>query len=307
MTALVTGATGFAGAHLMAALRQSGEVEAYGTSLSGSADGHIRQTDLSDYDAVVALLDELRPETIFHLAAFASPALSFKEPVVAVTSTLAMQINLFQACLAVRIKPRIVVVSSGQIYGMTDAARLPLDETTPLDLPSPYAVAKVGQENLVSMYAKLGVESVIARPFNHIGPGQQPGYLVADLTKQIAELERDGGEVLRVGNLSSKRDFTDVRDVVRAYILLAAKGRTGEVYNVCSGTSRSGQEILDLLLRASGARIRTEQDPARMRPADVPDLRGDATKIRLDTGWSPEVPIEQTLSDTLAYWRAEVA
>jgi GDP-4-dehydro-6-deoxy-D-mannose reductase len=304
MTALVTGATGFAGAHLMAALRQSGEVEAYGTSLSGSADGHIRQTDLSDYDAVVALLDELRPETIFHLAAFASPALSFKEPVVAVTSTLAMQINLFQACLAVRIKPRIVVVSSGQIYGMTDAARLPLDETTPLDLPSPYAVAKVGQENLVSMYAKLGVEAVIARPFNHIGPGQQPGYLVADLTKQIVELERDGGQVLRVGNLSSKRDFTDVRDVVRAYLLLAAKGTVGGVYNVCSGRSRSGQEILDLLLQASGAQIRTEQDPARMRPADVPDLRGDATKIRLDTGWTPEIPIEQTLSDTLAYWRA---
>jgi GDP-4-dehydro-6-deoxy-D-mannose reductase len=307
MTALVTGATGFAGAHLMAALRQSGEVQAYGTSLSGSADGHIRQTDLTDYDAVVALLDELRPETIFHLAAFASPALSFKEPVEAVTSTLTMQINLFQACLALRIKPRIVVVSSGQIYGMTDAARLPLDETTPLDLPSPYAVAKVGQENLVSMYAKLGIESIIARPFNHIGPGQQPGYLVADLTKQIAELERDGGQVLRVGNLSSKRDFTDVRDVVRAYILLAAKGTTGEVYNVCTGRSRSGQEILDLLLRASGTEIRTEQDPARMRPADVPDLRGDATKIRLDTGWTPEIPIEQTLSDTLAYWRAQAA
>jgi len=306
MTALVTGATGFAGAHLMEALRQ-GAVEAYGTSLSGGADGRIRQTDLTDYDAVVGLLDELRPETIFHLAAFASPALSFKEPVEAVTSTLTMQINLFQACLALRIKPRIVVVSSGQIYGMTDAARLPLAETTPLDLPSPYAVAKVGQENLVSMYAKLGVESVIARPFNHIGPGQQPGYLVADLTKQIAELERDGGEVLRVGNLSSKRDFTDVRDVVRAYLLLAAKGTAGEVYNVCSGTSRSGQEILDLLLRASGARIRTEQDPARMRPADVPDLRGDATKIRQDTGWAPEIPIEQTLAETLAYWRSQVA
>ena len=306
MTALVTGATGFAGAHLMEALRQ-GAVEAYGTSLSGGADGRIRQTDLTDYDAVVGLLDELRPETIFHLAAFASPALSFKEPVEAVTSTLAMQINLFQACLALRIKPRIVVVSSGQIYGMSDAARLPLAETTPLDLPSPYAVAKVGQENLVSMYAKLGVESVVARPFNHIGPGQQPGYLVADLTKQIAELERDGGEVLRVGNLSSKRDFTDVRDVVRAYLLLAAKGTAGEVYNVCSGTSRSGQEILDLLLRASGARIRTEQDPARMRPADVPDLRGDATKIRQDTGWTPEIPIEQTLAETLAYWRSQVA
>ncbi|WP_433381866.1 GDP-mannose 4,6-dehydratase [Actinoplanes sp. CA-142083] len=306
MTALVTGATGFAGAHLMEALRQSGQPEAYGTSLSEAETDRMRQVDLTDFDAVVALLDELRPETIFHLAAFASPALSFKRPAEAVTSTLTMQINLYQACLALRITPRILVVSSGQIYGATASSQLPLAETTPLDFASPYAVAKVGQENLVSMYAKLGLESVIARPFNHIGPGQQAGYLVSDLTKQIAELERDGGETLRVGNLSSKRDFTDVRDIVRAYLLLAAKGTAGEVYNVCSGRSRSGQEVLDLLLDISGHEIHTEQDPERMRPADIPELRGDATKIQLDVGWSPEIPIEQTLSDTLAYWRGRV-
>lgn len=306
MSALVTGATGFAGSHLMEALRQSGEVQTYGTTLSHPEGDHVRRADLTDYESVVSLLDELRPETIYHLAAFASPALSLKNPVEAVTSTLTMQINLYQACLALRLTPRIVVVSSGQIYGITESSQLPLAETTPLDFTSPYAVAKVGQENLVSMYAKLGIDSVIARPFNHIGPGQLPGYLIADLTKQIAELERDGGETLRVGNLSSKRDFTDVRDIVRAYILLAAKGRTGEVYNVCTGTSRSGREVLDLLLKISHQEIRTEQDPDRMRPADIPDLRGNAAKIRNDTGWSPEIPIEQTLSDTLAFWRGRV-
>src|SRR5882757_5839455 len=164
MRALVTGATGFAGSHLMAALRRSEGVEAYGTSLSDPQDDHVHRTDLTDYDSVVALLDELRPETIYHLAAFASPALSLKNPVEAVTSTLAIQINLYQACLALGLRPRMLVVSSGQIYGMADSSQLPLAETTPLDFSNPYAVAKVGQENLVSMYAKLGLESVIARP-----------------------------------------------------------------------------------------------------------------------------------------------
>lgn len=306
MRALVTGATGFAGSHLMEALRQSEGVEVHGTTVSQPEDHNIHQTDLTDYDSVVALLDELRPDTIYHLAAFASVALSLKTPVEAVTSTLAMQINLNQACLALGLRPRMLVVGSGQIYGMASAAQLPLAETTPLDFSNPYSVAKAGQENLASMYGKMGLESVVARPFNHFGPGQRPGYLIADLTKQIAELERDGGKTLRVGNLSSKRDFTDVRDIVRAYILLAAKGKPGEAYNVCTGRSRSGQEILDLLLEISPQKIRTEQDPERMRPADIPDLRGDATKIRLDTGWAPRIPLEQTLSDTLSYWRGQV-
>lgn len=303
MRALVTGATGFAGAHLMSALQQSEGVDAFGTSLSQSQGDRILRVDLTDPDAVVALLQDLRPETIYHLAAFASPALSHKQPVEAVTSTLTMQINLYQACLSLGLKPRIVLVSSGQIYGMTADSQLPLAETAPMDFSSPYSVAKAAQENLVSMYAKLGLESVIARPFNHIGPGQQPGYLVADLAKQIADLERAGGGLLRVGNLDSRRDFTDVRDIVRAYIVLAATGNAGEAYNVCSGTSRSGREILDLLLQSARTKIEIEQDPARMRPADIPDLRGDSRKIRVDTGWSPAIPIEQTLSETLDYWR----
>lgn len=304
MRALVTGAAGFVGTHLMAALRRSEGTDAFGTSLSQSQDDRIPRVDLTDPDAVVALLQEVRPETIYHLAAFASPALSHKQPVEAVTSTLTMQINLYQACLSLGLKPRILLVSSGQIYGMTAESQLPLTETSPMDFSSPYSVAKAGQENLASMYAKLGLESVIARPFNHIGPGQQPGYLVADLAKQIAELERAGGGTLRVGNLSSRRDFTDVRDIVRAYLLLAATGKPGVAYNVCTGRSRSGQEVLELLLGLSDATITVEQDPDRMRPADIPELRGDASRIEADTGWRPEIPLEQTLADTLTYWRA---
>jgi GDP-4-dehydro-6-deoxy-D-mannose reductase len=302
MRALVTGATGFAGAHLVSALRFDG-VDAVGTSLSQPQGDGIVQVDLTDPHAVVALVRDVRPDTVYHLAAFASPGLSHKQPVEAVTSTVTMQINLFQACMSLGLKPRILVVSSGQIYGMTADAQLPLTETSPMDFSSPYSVAKAAQENLVSMYAKLGLESVIARPFNHIGPGQRPGYLVSDLAKQIAELERAGGGSLLVGNLDSRRDFTDVRDIVRAYILLAAKGVAGEAYNVCSGKSRSGHQILDLLLRNARTKIHIEKDPARMRPADIPDLRGDSRKIHVDTGWSPTIPIEQTLSETLDYWR----
>lgn len=305
MSALVTGATGFAGAHLMEALGRSG-VDAFGTSLSHPQGDRIFQVDLTDFDAVVALLQDLRPETIYHLAAFASPALSHKQPVEAVTSTLTMQINLYQACVNLGLKPRIVLVSTGQIYGMSTDSCLPLTEMSPMDFSSPYSVAKAGQENLASMYSKLGLETVIARPFNHIGPGQQPGYLIADLSMQIAKLERVGGGTLRVGNLSSRRDFTDVRDIVRAYVLLAATGKASTPYNVCTGKSRSGQEVLELLLGFSHATISVEQDPDRMRPADIPDLRGDATRIQADTGWRPQIPLEQTLVDTLTYWREQV-
>jgi GDP-4-dehydro-6-deoxy-D-mannose reductase len=288
-------------------LRQQGEVTVYGTSMSPSDDPNIRVVDLTDGEAVTALLDEIKPDTIYHLAAFASPALSFKLPVEAICSTMSMQVNVYEACLKLGLKPRVLVVSSGQIYGKVEASELPVKETCELDFASPYSVAKVGQENLAALYAKRGIKSVIARPFNHIGPRQQPGFLIPDLTKQIAELEKaDGEATLRVGNLASKRDFTDVRDIVRAYVLLAEKGKAGEIYNVCTGKSRSGKEMIDALLALSTKKIKTEEDPDRMRPSDIPDLYGDPSKLERDTGWKPEVPLEQTLMDTLEYWRSQV-
>jgi GDP-4-dehydro-6-deoxy-D-mannose reductase len=307
MRVLVTGATGFAGSHLMDVVRKQDGVEAYGTSAHASDVDHIVPIDLTEADAVERLLEDTKPDVIYHLAAFASPAESFKRPVEAINSTLEMQVNIYESCLKLGIHPRVVVVSSGQIYGRAEASQLPLKETNPLDFASPYAVAKVGQENLASLYGKRGIESVVARPFNHIGPRQQPGFLISDLSKQIAELESAPGDAkMRVGNLASKRDFTDARDIVRAYTLLAEKGVAGEVYNVCTGTSRSGQEMLDMLLKLSHKQIETEPDPERMRPADIPDLYGDASKIKRDTGWEPQIPLEQTLADTLEYWRQQI-
>jgi GDP-4-dehydro-6-deoxy-D-mannose reductase len=307
MKILVTGATGFVGGHLTALLKH-GDDEVYGTTFEDTDDPYLRQLDLTDSESVDGLIAEIRPDVVYHLAAFASTAMSFKQPVLAIGSTVAIQVNLYEACLKVELSPRILVVSSGQLYGSVEGSALPIKETHKLDMASPYAVAKVGQENLVEYYEKRGFESVLARPFNHVGPGQQPGFLVPDLAKQIAELELESGEaVMKVGNLTPKRDFTDVRDVVRAYQLLAEKGKASEVYNVCTGRSIAGQKILDTLLAQSKKKIRTVEDPERMRPADIMDLYGDAGKLRKQTGWEPEIRIEQTLEDTLKYWRGRVA
>jgi GDP-4-dehydro-6-deoxy-D-mannose reductase len=298
MTVLVTGASGFAGSHLMKQLQTTTREQLVGTTGS--------QLDLTDYEAVKGLLAEVRPTMIYHLAAFSSPALSFGRPAEAINSTLLMQINLFEACLELGLAPRILLVSSGQIYGSAGTRNLPLTEEAPLDFVSPYAVAKAGQEHLASYYGRRGFDIIIARPFNHVGPGQQPGFLVADLAQQVAELEQRPGTSLKVGNLSSKRDYTDVRDIVRAYVLLAAQGRPGQIYNVCTGKPTSGQQILDLLLSSSHQTITTEPDPSRMRPADIPELYGDPSKLQTDTDWHPVFSLDQTLRDTLEYWRGRV-
>jgi GDP-4-dehydro-6-deoxy-D-mannose reductase len=145
---------------------------------------------------------------------------------------------------------------------------------------------------------------VIARPFNHIGPGQNLGFLVPDLTKQVVDAERGLAEKIMVGNLEAKRDYTDVRDIARAYRLLLEKGKSGEAYNICSGVSHSGQEMLDLILAKAGSKVIVEQDPARMRPSDTPDIYGSHEKLTIDTGWQPEIPLETTLADVLADWRS---
>ena len=214
-----------------------------------------------------------------------------------------MQENLYEACLAAGVKPKMLIISSGNIYDAKST--MPLTETSPVKPSSPYAESKIQQEEAGILYAKQGFETVIARPFNHIGPGQREGFIVADLAKQIAEAEQSGATEIKVGNLAAKRDFTDVRDIVKGYVLLMEKGVSGEIYNICTGRSLSGHQILEGLLRNSTSKLTPVQDPAKMRPADVADIYGDNSKISKHTGWQPQIRLEQTLADTLSIWRAK--
>jgi GDP-4-dehydro-6-deoxy-D-mannose reductase len=170
---------------------------------------------------------------------------------------------------------------------------------------SPYAVSKICQEEMALHYALRGFEVIIARAFNHMGPGQNTGFLIPDLVKQVVEAEGGVSDKILVGNLEAKRDYTDVRDIVRAYRLLLENGRSGETYNICSGTSRSGQEMLDLIVSKSSIAVTVEQDPARMRPSDTPDIYGSHEKLTTDTGWQPEIPLETTIADVIADWRKD--
>jgi GDP-4-dehydro-6-deoxy-D-mannose reductase len=202
-----------------------------------------------------------------------------------------------------------LVVGSSEEYGRIAPGDLPIDEDTPLRPTSPYALSKVAQDLMGLQYHLThGLHVIRVRPFNHIGPRQRPGFVAPDLASQIAAIEAGRQPpVLQVGNLEARRDFSDVRDVVRAYVMLLTHGKPGEVYNVGSGQSHSIQELLDSLLAMSRVPIEVQPDPARMRPSEVPEMIGDVSRLQTRTGWQPEIPFEQSLKDILDYWRAETA
>lgn len=305
--ALVTGITGFAGSYLAELLIEHG-YEVHGTSLSspkGDSALHIKTLDLLDAKATEKYIGETRPDVIFHLAALTSPAESFENPTETITNNIAAELNVLEAVRVSSLVCRIMITSSAEIYGLVNTQDLPVREETELKPFSPYAVSKIAQDFLGLQYhLSYNMDIVRIRPFNHIGPRQTPGFVVASFAKQIAEIEKKSlPPVIKVGNLDAKRDFTDVRDMVKAYLLLSEKGKAGEVYNIGSGKSYRIGGILDDLLKLSTVKIEVEVDPSRLRPSDTPDIYSDDTKIQDATGWTPEIPLAQTLSDTLNYWR----
>lgn len=303
---IVTGANGFVGNHLVPELSSHGyEIIGVGGPIAKSATprnvAQYIECDLTDPDQV-GNIDFSDVDGVVHLAGLAIVSQSYDNPLEFVTKNIGMQVNLFEEAIKQSCKPKFLIISSGTLYD--PKAALPLDEQSPALPSSPYAVSKLGQEQMAWYYSMRGFEVVVARPFNHIGPGQSLGLMVTDFVKQVIDIEHGAADKLLVGNLEAKRDFTDVRDIVRAYRLILEKGRTGETYNICSGTSRSGQEVLELILEKAGSNATVEQDPARMRPSDTPDIYGSHEKLTADTGWQPEIPLETTIADIIADWRS---
>lgn len=305
MRVLITGVGGFVGRHLVTQLREAmPEAELHGTILEGTAGAEnvvCHSLDLKDEAAVRTLVEQVLPDRVYHLAAQSSPRRSFAIPWETLENNIRAQLSLIQAFLNLQMQPRMLVVSSAEIYGPVHADQLPIREDAPLRPTNPYGVSKVAQDMLGLQYhLSHGLPIVRVRPFNHIGPGQSEGFVAVDFAIQIARIEFGlQPPVIRVGNLAAQRDFTDVRDVVRAYWLLMEKAAPGEVYNVASGQAYSIQYLLDVLLSYSTAKIEIQTDPARMLPIDVPVIRGDASRLRQATGWGVTIPFEQTLLDVL--------
>jgi GDP-4-dehydro-6-deoxy-D-mannose reductase len=315
MRIVVTGGTGFAGGWLAEALLARGGVELFCLSRRAvrppewadkASQMALRACDLCNRDAVEAALRDIRPQQIYHLAGYAQVGRSFEEPDVAWSGNLTATRALYEAAACWGGRPRILFAGSGLVYGDPDGPDQSQDENCLLRPNSPYAVSKAAADLLSYQTAvNPGLDIVRARPFNHIGPRQSSQFAVANFARQAAAIER--GElppVLETGNLGSRRDMTDVRDTVAAYVLLMQKGRSGEAYNIGSGQNVSIQTVLDRLLALSGLKVEIRQRAELMRAVDQAVARVDASKLRRETGWAPRYSLDQTLMDTLDYWRS---
>jgi GDP-4-dehydro-6-deoxy-D-mannose reductase len=315
MRALITGITGFAGSHLADYILETHpEVEVYGLvrwrsrmeNIRHILDRvHLQEADLKDMVSMKKALAEIEPDRIFHLAAQSFVPTSWRCPGETFAINSIGQVNLFEAVLDLGLTPRIQIAGSSEEYGLVHPDEVPMKETNPLRPLSPYAVSKVAQDLLGYQYfMSYGLHIVRTRGFNHTGPRRGEVFICSNFAHQIVEIEKKLRDpVLFVGNLEAKRDFTDVRDTVRAYWLSLEKGEAGEVYNIGTGVAYAAQEILDKLLALTEADVRVEVDPLRLRPSDVMILLSDCSKFRAISGWEPRIPFEQSLQDLLEYWR----
>lgn len=304
---LITGAAGFVGRHLTEHLRSCGD-EVLLVDRHDFAGAAVPGVDITDAAAVTAMLEQLRPAAIYHLAGWADVGGSWKAPVEAFRANAEGTLNVLSAAVDAGVE-RVLAVSSADVYGKVEPAELPLTEGSPLRPASPYAASKVAADYLgLQAWLGRGLPVLRVRAFNHLGPGQTDKFVAPAIASRIARAERDGNTApLPIGDLSARRDFTDVRDVVRAYRLLMEKGEAGEVYNVCSGADLAVQDLADQLLAQARIELRFETDPELLRPVEVPVLRGSHDRLTDATGWEPEIPISQTLTDLLEDWRQRVA
>jgi GDP-4-dehydro-6-deoxy-D-mannose reductase len=314
MRVLITGVNGFVGGHLAEYLLAQGGSEVWGLSRRDSHTlahlrdrVHLRAVDLMDQAALQQVIDELQPEVIYHLAGQPFVPESFRDPAATLCSNILGALHIFLAVIGCRLNCRVLVVGTNEEYGASSVSGKALDEDTPLQPISPYGVSKAAQSMLAQQYAlshKLDI--VRARPFTHIGPRQNERFVTASFARQIARVEYGLQEpLLSVGNLGAARDFTDVRDIVRAYALLVEHGEAGAVYNIGTGRGVPIRLILDTLLSLSHCQVEIRPDPALMRPIDIPVVTADSRRLRERTGWQPQYALAQTLDDVLAYWREQ--
>lgn len=316
MRVLITGITGFAGSHLAEYLL-SKNCEVFGTVRWRSKTENIEhiknkitliECDIRDASSVKKAIKNVLPERIFHLAAQSFVVTSWVVPAETLLTNIIGELNIFEAVRELNINPLIQIACSSEEYGLVEPSEIPIKEENPLRPLSPYAVSKVAQDLLAYQYYKsYNLNIVRTRAFNHSGPRRGDVFVDSNFAKQIAEIEKGKKPpVIEVGNLEAKRDFTDVRDIVRGYWLALEKGDIGDVYNICSGRAYSIREVLQMLLKISKIEVEIKEDKERFRPSDVPILVGDNTKFVKKTGWRPEIPYEQTLLDMLNYWRERI-
>ncbi|MBR6257634.1 MAG: GDP-mannose 4,6-dehydratase [Lachnospiraceae bacterium] len=307
--ALVIGAAGFVGKYLVRHLHDDKGMDVVVTKLPHEVlvpmPAKVCELNILEKESIIDLLFSERPDEIYHLAAQSSVSVAWRNPQLTVDVNVKGAVNLLEALRELFYKPRVIMVGSGEEYGHIKPGDTPIKEDTLLDPGNIYAATKACQNMLGRIYADAyDLELIMVRAFNHIGPGQLPIFVVSDFCKQVVDIELGKKEpVMYVGNLSAKRDFTDVRDVVRAYAALAESGVKGESYNVGSGHAVEIREILDLIISRSSADIKVETDPAKIRPVDVPIIEADISKIKAATDWEPQIPLEQTIDETLADWR----
>jgi len=297
---LLTGANGFVGLHLAKELSNN-DIRVIGIGGSQGVEAvpkwfyDYQVLDLTDKDETLKINFE-DIDGVIHLAGKAAVGPSFDDPMGYINTNIGIEVNLFEAALSQNVFPKFLIISSGSLYD--PAAGSPLSEESIVLPSSPYAVSKLGQEQMAQYYTTRGFECIIARPFNHIGPGQGLGFIVPDLASQIVS-----GSEVKVGNLEAERDYTDVRDIVRAYKLLLEKGTSGEIYNICSGRSLSGHDLLDRMTSLVEHKPTIVSDPSKMRPSDNPIIFGSHKKLTDATGWEPTIDIETTLQDVLNDWK----
>jgi GDP-4-dehydro-6-deoxy-D-mannose reductase len=296
--ALITGGQGFVGHWLAAHLKDQGD----------DVVAIDKETDIADQAALTPVVLDAAPDAIYHLAALTHVGESWDAPAEVLRVNVLGTAAILAAGRAFETMPRVLVVSSAEVYGTVDPSALPIDESAPAAPVTPYAASKAAAEQVaMQAWRGYGQPVTVVRPFNHVGPGQGPTFAVAALARRIVEAKRAGQATLPVGNLSSRRDFTDVRDVVRAYRQLMTEGKPGEFYNVCSGRDVAIAELAERLLALADSELELVQDPELVRPVDLPVLRGDPDRLFRATGWTPTIDLDDTLRDVLAYWESQAS